>query len=212
MIASMDSNFAEYSSKMIDPQNITNFRRTLNQLQEFLLFAIVVAGKTAQIQAGKLEEFLLAVRNHFVANKHRVPSNHFEALQFLGLKGIEKWLRWAKLGQYTRISQAFLDLANSELNLEICSVEELEQIKGIGPKTARFFKLHTDLLAKCAALDTHVLKFLRGAGVENVPDTTPSNRKEYLRLEQEFLKLFYKQNLYESLADYDLAVWRRFSA
>jgi thermostable 8-oxoguanine DNA glycosylase len=121
-------------------------------------------------------------------------------------------LRWAKLGQYTRISKAFFDLANSELNLETCSVEELEQISGIGPKTARFFKLHTDLLAKCAALDTHVLKFLRGGGVENVPDITPSSKKEYLRLELEFLKLFHKQNLYESLADYDLAIWRRFSA
>ena len=41
---------------MIDPYKITNYNRTESQLQEFLLFCILVAGKTAYIQAKKLED------------------------------------------------------------------------------------------------------------------------------------------------------------
>ena len=38
---------------MVNPYDITNYNRTQNELQEFLLFTIVVAGKTAYIQAQK---------------------------------------------------------------------------------------------------------------------------------------------------------------
>jgi hypothetical protein len=51
---------------MIDPYNITNYNRTEGELQKFLLFCIVVAGKTAYIQAQKLEEFLLSVNERLM--------------------------------------------------------------------------------------------------------------------------------------------------
>ena len=44
---------------MINPYQITNYDRSSSELEEFLLFCIVVAGKTAYIQAQKLEDFLL---------------------------------------------------------------------------------------------------------------------------------------------------------
>ena len=47
---------------MIDPYNITNYNRTQNELEEFLLFCIVVAGKTAYIQSRKLDEFLASIK------------------------------------------------------------------------------------------------------------------------------------------------------
>lgn len=43
---------------MIDPNNITKFYRTEAELEEFLLFCIIVAGKNSKIQAKKLAEFL----------------------------------------------------------------------------------------------------------------------------------------------------------
>ena len=46
------------TTKKIDPYNITKYDRTEEELQLFLLFCIVVAGKTAYIQAEKLEQFL----------------------------------------------------------------------------------------------------------------------------------------------------------
>jgi len=43
---------------MIDPSNITNFDRTDGELEEFALFAPAVAGKTADVQASKVNELL----------------------------------------------------------------------------------------------------------------------------------------------------------
>ena len=48
---------------MIDPYNITNYNRTEAELQELLMFCILVAGKTAYIQAGKLEQFLDSIKS-----------------------------------------------------------------------------------------------------------------------------------------------------
>ena len=47
-----------YCVGMIDPRKVTKFDRTLEELEEFMLFAIVVAGKNAFQQARKLEQFL----------------------------------------------------------------------------------------------------------------------------------------------------------
>ena len=60
-----------------------------------------------------------------------------------------------------------------------------------------------------AGLDTHVLKFLKLMGVDNVPKVTPSSNKEYLRLEYEFLKLAAKYKMAPS--DLDLMVWNEYS-
>ena len=43
---------------MIDPNNVTNPARTAAELEEFLLFCVVVAGKNADQQSLKLERFL----------------------------------------------------------------------------------------------------------------------------------------------------------
>ena len=43
---------------MIDPSNVTNPARTPTELEEFLLFCVVVAGKNADQQTRKLERFL----------------------------------------------------------------------------------------------------------------------------------------------------------
>ena len=51
---------------MVNPYDITNYNRTQNELQEFLLFTIVVAGKTAYIQAQKLDQFLKSVNTRLM--------------------------------------------------------------------------------------------------------------------------------------------------
>ena len=43
---------------MVDPSRVTDFARTQAQLEEFLLFCFVVAGKNADQQSVKLEAFL----------------------------------------------------------------------------------------------------------------------------------------------------------
>jgi len=43
---------------MINPTTITNYNRTQSELEEFLMFSIMVAGKSAKQTAQKLNQFL----------------------------------------------------------------------------------------------------------------------------------------------------------
>ena len=77
---------------------ITNYKRSKNELEEFLLFCIVVAGKTAYIQSQKLDEFLTSVNKRLMMPENINP---FQSLKSAEKHGIlmEEILR-AKLGQY----------------------------------------------------------------------------------------------------------------
>lgn len=96
----------------------------------------------------------------------------------------------------------------NELNLKSCSVDDLENIYGIGPKTARCFLIHSRPNMRFAGLDTHILKYLRGLGYE-VPKTTPTGKK-YKEIEQIFLNLVDKSG--KSVAEFDLEIWRKYSS
>ena len=43
---------------MIDPKKVTKYNRNKTQLQEWLLYCIVVAGKKSEIETRKLAQFL----------------------------------------------------------------------------------------------------------------------------------------------------------
>ena len=160
-----------------------------------MLFAIVVAGKNATQQAKKLEEFLTYA-----------PSfSPFEKIAFMNLEeSLENRLRLCKIGQYTRIAKAFDSVR--KMNLKTCTVEDLEAIPGIGPKTSRFFLLHTRPNQEIAVLDTWILKYLKNVGY-NAPKSTPIGKK-YLELEQNFLFEARKNNM--KPADFDIYIWRNF--
>ena len=85
-------------------------------------------------------------------------------------------------------------------------MEDLEAIPGIGPKTSRFFLLHTRPNQEIAVLDTWILKYLKNAGY-NAPKATPSGKK-YLELEKNFLFEARKNNM--KPADFDIYIWRNF--
>lgn len=78
----------------------------------------------------------------------------------------------------------------------------------VGPKTARFFLLSTRRGAQCAALDTHVLKFLRSLG-HDVPAVTPSKGRRYHEIEQLFLDEARRRRM--TPAKLDAAVWHSYA-
>jgi len=189
---------------MINPESVTNFDRTEAELEEFLLFCIVVAGKNSKVQAKKLDKFL-AYGQRFSSTGSPLLSP-FTILE-ITYKNFDllRNLNWAKLGQYKRLYKCFENVMLLKDNLKTCTLEDLVSVFGIGMKTAKMFLLHSRRGKRHAVLDTHILKYLKAMGVENVPKNTPSSVKNYTRLENEFLAICDKN--FKSPADMDLTVW-----
>jgi thermostable 8-oxoguanine DNA glycosylase len=189
---------------MIDPTKITNYNRTEAELEEFLMFAILVAGKTAKTQAKKLEEFL-ATAKEFGLPSDTTP---FQYLDYLARSNyLSSVMMTCKLGQYKRLLTAFLGIVRFKGNLKNVTIDELESISGIGSKTARFFILHSRKDVRHAVLDVHILKWLREQGYD-APKQTPT-KKKYAVLESLFLTEAWKREM--SPADLDLMIWKSFS-
>jgi thermostable 8-oxoguanine DNA glycosylase len=180
-------------SLKIDPQLITNYNRNKYQKESFLLYCIVAAGKTAKTQAAKLNEFLKGITK---------PFNYIKEL--VNDEQLYNYLVKSKLGQYKRIEKSFEKVV--DLDLDRVTVDELVRVKGIGPKTARFFVMHSRKGERVATLDVHILKWLREQGVENVPSQTPQSSLNYNRLEKAFLELAEKMG--RTPAELDLQIWR----
>lgn len=215
----------------IDPNHVTFYHRSRPRLEQFVLWATTVPTKNAHRMAqanhrllvdlaftyGELSPFevvreaIRAGRLHFFLEKHRI-------------------------GQYCRIERCWQELTRVSLTDEIRrdkrgeqivvtnavnlrSVEELEQVHGIGMKTARFIVLHNVEGAHYAVLDTHLMKELRLLGYPvmvatkevdgKLVTTVPLTRERYLRYEQWVLKEAGKAGL--TPADYDLSVWKKWS-
>lgn len=190
--------------KMIDPINITNYNRSVEGLEEVLLFWITAAGKNAITSSKNLNKFLLDVHR----NLNQILFKPFWCIRKIGLNRLPDLLKNNGIGCYNNKAKSYWQIANSNLNLKKCSVEDLESIYGIGMKTSRCFIIHSRKNAKHAGLDTHILKFLKDSGVD-CSSSTPSSKKEYLRLESIFLKKSENANLTPS--DFDLLIWRVYS-
>ena len=179
---------------MIKPTEITDFNRTEKQLQEFLLFCIVVAGKNSHQQAVKLDKFLSLW-------PHLTPFETINKLDSFGM--LRSRLEYVRMGQYNRITKAFLEVAKLP-PLTGIPISELENVKGIGMKTSRFFLLHSRPNQQVAVLDTHILKWMREQGYA-APKATPTGFR-YEMLEHNFLGEARKRGM--KPADLDLAIWK----
>ena len=192
---------------MIDPTTITNYNRTEAELEEFLLFCIMVAGKNAKQTAKKLDSFLFGTLGIIS------PLDWIQNLVNLEKNGISKnfplmyCMKQHKLGQYNRLEQAFKGILQFKGNLKNVSVEELESVSGIGSKTSRFFVLHSRPDQQIAVLDTHILKWMYSQGYD-VPKTTP--RKDlYGKIEKDFLTEAWKRE--KTPAEFDLEIWKSYA-
>jgi thermostable 8-oxoguanine DNA glycosylase len=183
---------------MIDPARITNFNQTDEQLEEVLLFWVLVAGKTASIISRALEKVLNSLDGF----------TPFEKIRGVGKNNLPKLLKDHGIGCFNLKARALWELVNSNLNIRTCSVEDLEKIYGIGSKTARCFIVHSRPNSTHACLDTHVLKFLQAKG-HKVSKGTPSSKKQYKELEQVFLN--YVKESGKSVAEFDLEVWNSYA-
>lgn len=194
---------------MVNPYDITNYNRTQSELEEFLLFTIVVAGKTAYIQAQKLDQFLKSINTRLMMPDRVSP---FQSLKSANDHGIlMQEIHKAKLGQYKKIYSAFIYIIEHYINLNFTTPIELEHIPGVGMKTSRFFLLHSDITFKdnIAILDTHILKFIRENIDNRAPKSTPTNSNTYKYWEDKFL--FWCTENKKNTAEFDLEVWKSYA-
>jgi thermostable 8-oxoguanine DNA glycosylase len=182
----------------IDPENVTNFNRDLEELEAFWIFAICVAGKNSQTTAKQVNRLLTSLLDSY----NRTPFSNI--LQCIEEGSLEKFLSDAHIGQYTRITQALRESTEKLESLPTVSLDTLESIYGVGPKTARFFLVHSRPGVQLAVLDVHILRWLRRQGYD-VPSVTPSGKK-YLEIEKLFLAECVKRN--KTPAELDLEIWR----
>ncbi len=194
---------------MVNPYDITNYNRTQSELEEFLLFTIVVAGKTAYIQAQKLDQFLKSINTRLMMPDRVSP---FQSLKSANDHGIlMEEIHKAKLGQYKKIYSAFIYIIEHNINLNFTTPIQLEYIPGVGMKTSRFFLLHSDITFKdnIAILDTHILKFIRENIDNRAPKSTPTNSNTYKYWEDKFL--FWCTENKKNTAEFDLEVWKSYA-
>lgn len=200
----MNNNQIQY----INPYDVLNkHHESIFYKECFLLFTVAVAGKTASIMADKIN----SVVDNIIDNTQ--PTSLFNIIQKKyystnKMHKLEEILKENKTGKYNTILSFITDFIKNNIDIEKCSITELEKLKGIGKKSSRFFALYCrkDISDNIAVLDTHVLKFLKQHGVKNVPKTTPNN-KLYESLEQDYLWLYKHGDFKGSKAQFDFAIW-----
>lgn len=186
---------------MIDFMNLPNYRFNDRELEEFLIFSVCVANKTAKTIAPRVDWLC----------------RQYEGFPLQGLAKYSQpqicsLLKRSGIGCYALKSKALKAASNlicrGKLDLRNCTVEELEALHGIGLKTSRFFVLHTRRRAKHAILDTHLLKYLRAQGHE-APLVTPKSAKRYNELEG--IILSHAAQAKQTPAQFDITIWKRYA-
>jgi thermostable 8-oxoguanine DNA glycosylase len=189
---------------MIDPINFTNYRRTSEELEEAILFGLLVAGKNALTTARLLDKFLRDYDH--IGNS---PFEIFSRFELTKLPQLSVALKDYGFGCYNAKAKGIHALVRANFDLRTCTVDDLEKIPGIGMKTSRLFVLHNRKDAKCIPLDVHILHYLKDLGYE-VPKVTPNSKKTYLTIEKLCIQLAKQAG--KSCADWDLSVWNMYRA
>lgn len=200
MILRTDNVFYRHGIDGVDYINLPNYDMPVDDLHEFFVFCICVANKSAVTIAPRVRKLRRVFGDPLL-----------RGLCGLRADQLATHLKKLGIGTYTLKSEGLLQAASlyaaGKLDLQNTSVTELERIRGIGPKTARFFLVHTDRRANYAILDTHILKWMTQHGYD-VPKSTPGG-KRYLEIEKLVLKE--ASNAGMTAAEFDIACWKQFA-
>lgn len=189
-----------YQYLHFDPEqfdSLYNINRTETELRQLLAFSIAVAGKHAKGTANAMDRLLgFGDTAYNLQDPFAIVGRHYHQHH---IHGVEHILYKLGFGCYRARAKAFIDmflqltagsmLYTTPLNLKTCTVEDLEQCLGIGPKTARFFLLYTRPKQRLAALDTHIWKVVQD-NFPDAPDRIPAG-KDYKVWEAKFLSLLH---------------------
>ena len=186
------------SDHLVDPWSITDHHRSDGGLEAFFLFCTAVANKAAPVISGKLQMFL---------DGSGLAGTPFEQVRnMLGEGTLYDHLKRVRMGKYGILVRGWQHVTELPVDfLRKAGVDDLEKVPGVGPKTARFFLVHSREYAEHAVIDTHMLKFLRDAGEAGVPTGNFPGAGNYAYLES--LVLGHVRRLGLTPADFDLQAW-----
>lgn len=190
-----------------DPTNIPD-KLTRPQLEAWILFGIMVANKESEQTKRKLDQLFFNMQTELgVWNNNSA----FKIIRLIDRKSgaLLEHLKRARTGQYKRIERVFREVSIIDTDSDTLTLERLELIHGIGPKTARMICLYAlpgrnDI----APLDTHVLKYLRKLGYD-APKSTPPSGPKYRYWESVFIREAEKAKM--TVRDFDTYVWKMYA-
>ena len=219
--------------KIINPASITDYNRTPEEMEIFLVFAIFVAGRRSDVMARKVNEMfgdkcvpsskpdkvlpsMVEASRLFHWALHDQGMSPLGAINYLKQESLlQSLLGYHKIGQYSRIGKCLAEISSVRGGLHLISnttVKELEKYSGIGPKTARFFMLHNFGSMRLAVLDTHILSWMAELVEDHlnrprgtVPTATPQSPSTYEFWELVWLGHCYKHHV--DPAKHDLELW-----
>jgi thermostable 8-oxoguanine DNA glycosylase len=194
---------------MIDPKKVTKYNRNQYQLQEFLLYCICVAGKKSEIETRKLEKFCRDPRFGFFLKPFDLIRKCL-GVASCEMDGLKQHLKKYKISPYTQRYNSFKDAVTLlPDDLSEVTLDDLMQVRGISTKTSRFFLTHSREDFDEPVLDTHILRFLKDQGHDNIPTSTPQNPKVYAQVAELFRRWANFEGM--SVTDYDLMIWKQYS-
>jgi len=193
---------------MIIPTAITQYGRNPIQLLEFAIFAVCVAGKNSDQTAKKVDSLWRdqSFRTTLTTQFRYPPLT--DTQHDLYVKMIRQYLEAHKIGQYDRLSRVIMWLNQKSCKLDTIKFNDLVDFRGIGPKTAAFFILHSRRGATVPVIDTHICKYMADKGVEmKVTSSLPKYMKNVVMVKHWMKKDFPKM----TLAEADLLLWNKYS-
>ena len=194
---------------MIDPKKVTKYNRNKSQLQEWLLYCIMVAGKKSEIETKKLDAFFIDLDSR----TRQTPFNFIRKLlktsSVIWVDGLMEHLSKNKIAPYKQRYNSFVDAVTLlPDDLSEVTIDDLQKVRGISTKTSRFFLTHSREDYDEPVIDTHILRFLRDEG-HDVPESTPQNPKVYAKVANHFRDIAVARK--QSVTELDLEIWTQYS-
>jgi thermostable 8-oxoguanine DNA glycosylase len=192
---------------MVNLNKEIDFDRNDYDLEEFMIFCIMVAGKKATTMARLLDNILSQMHAEVDPQRELKPFGLIDRwINCNPSKDLGEYLKNNGVGCYNHRAKAIICLIDAALDLRTCTIEDLEELYGVGQKTSRFFLMCNRPDIKAAILDRHILRYLNELG-HNVPLNTPTSKSDYNRIERIFLQEAENNNI--DPMEFDYGIWKK---